>query len=308
MIEFIEYCAFRFLHFLARLLPLKLVGKVGSALGTCVFRCTSFRKTITLDNLARAFPELTEAGRRKIAWGAYRNYGIAIMEMLWVANQPEEELIRTVRITNRQVIDQRLEAARGVIVLSGHYGGWEFLVQGLRLNIGKPFTMIVQRQRNKRIDEFIDRARARFGNMTVSMGTQSARESLSALRGGGILFLLGDQSAPKESVFVEFFGRPAATHRGAAALSLRTGAPIVMVFLVRKSDGIYDATLEEVDQTGLDGYSEENILELTRRHTAVLERWIRKHPDHWLWMHKRWKHTPPHQTQALVGEGRDATA
>jgi len=93
-------------------------------------------------------------------------------------------------------------------------------------------------------------------------------------------------------VFVDFFGRPSATHRGPAVFSLRNNTPILMIFLVRRSDGTYDALFEEVDRNGLEAYTEQNILELTRRHTALAEKYIRRYPDHWLWMHKRWKHTP----------------
>ncbi len=308
MIESIEYYSFRSLHVIARLLPYRLVGKTGAALGSIVFHLTGFRKQITMDNLAHAFPELSEQQRRAIALGAFRNYGTALLEMLWVGSQSESSLLRTVYVTNRDVFDKHQQASRGVIILSAHFGGWESLPQGLRLQLGKPFTMIVQRQRNKRVDAFIDSTRSRWGNITVPMGPTSAKEILRALRDGGVTLVLGDQSAPKESVFVDFFGRPAATHRGAAAFCLRTGCPIIMALLVRSADGTYTTTLEEVDRAGLEGYSEENITELTRRHTQVLEKWIRRYPDHWLWMHKRWKHTPSQEERDAVEEGHDEAA
>jgi KDO2-lipid IV(A) lauroyltransferase len=129
----------------------------------------------------------------------------------------------------------------------------------------------------------------------------SVRQVVRALQEGKTIALLGDQSGPRESVFIEFFGRPAATHRGPAAFSLRNGTPIVMIFLVRREDGTYDALFEEVDRSGLTGPSEENIVELTRRHTALLEKYVRLYPDHWLWMHKRWKHTAYFEQQ-VAGE------
>jgi KDO2-lipid IV(A) lauroyltransferase len=98
-------------------------------------------------------------------------------------------------------------------------------------------------------------------------------------------------------VFVEFFGRPAATHRGTAVFSLKCDTPIVMFFIIRQVDGSHAIAFEEVDREGLSGTQEDKITELTRRHTAVLERFIRQYPDHWLWMHKRWKHTDAYVTQ-----------
>jgi KDO2-lipid IV(A) lauroyltransferase len=162
-------------------------------------------------------------------------------------------------------------------------------------------AIIVQRQRNQRIDWKIDQGRSRHGNVTIAMGP-SSREGLRVLREGGLLVMLGDQSGPKESTFVTFFGRAAATHRGAAAFSLKADAPLLMVFLIRQNDGGYEAVFEEVDRSGLDIYSDENIDELTRRHVAVLERYIRQYPDHWLWMHKRWKHTTEFKIRDRVTE------
>jgi KDO2-lipid IV(A) lauroyltransferase len=290
MIEFIEFVFFLILRQGARLLSFRSAGIIGALLGGSVYRLTGVRKNITFENLAKALPELTEHERETIARGAYRNYGIAIMEMLWAGAASEEAIRKTVRVRNPEVFANLKAQNKGVILLSGHFGSWELLISGLRLQLGVPFTIIVQHQRNTRIDALVDRNRRRFGNVTVPMGP-SVREVLKALRESRVVAMLGDQSGPKESVFVEFFGRPAATHRGPAAFSLRTGAPIMLAFLRRQQDGTYEAVCEEVDQSGLSGYSEENIRELTRRHTAALEQQIREFPDHWLWMHKRWKHT-----------------
>lgn len=303
MIEGIEYLAFRLLQGITHILSYRLATRKGAFLGAAVFHLTGFRKKITLENLAHAFPELSENERKRIALGAYRNYGIALLQMLWAGGQSEEVLRSTVRIPDRSLIDRHLNSGKGFILLSGHYGCWEFLVQGLRLQLGKPVNPIVQRQRNVRIDRLVDATRSRFGNITIPMGSSSAKETLKTLREGGIVAMLGDQSGPRESVVVEFFGRPAATHRGAAAFSLRTGAPILMVFLLRQQDGIYNAVFEEVNRSGLEGYSDANVEELTRRHTAILERYIRLHPDHWLWMHKRWKHTGYYESHQRVEAG-----
>lgn len=290
MKELLEYAAFRVLQLTARVLPFRVAGILGSFLGAIVYRCTPFRKSVVHDNLRAAFPGLSRGEIRRIALGAFRNYGIALVHMLWAGGQKDAVLQRVVRLANREVFDAARARGRGVILLSGHFGSWELLVHSVRLNLGEPAYIIVQRQRNKRIDALVNASRTLHGNVTIPMGP-SAREALRALAGGNILYALGDQSGPRESEFVSFFGRPAATHRGVAAFSLRTGAPIVMVVLLRQPQGTYEAVFEEVDRTGLDGSSAEAIHELTQRHASVLERHIRRHPDHWLWMHKRWKHT-----------------
>jgi KDO2-lipid IV(A) lauroyltransferase len=299
--DFIEYFFFTVINNLARYLSFRRAGKVGSWLGNAVFSLTPLRKEVTLDNLRKAFPEKGEQEVLATARAAFRNYGIALVESLWAAHQSAETLRGVLRVTNPEVMAHARAQQKGVLFLSAHYGSWELLVNSVRLNIDTPLAMIFQRQRNRRIDAVFERNRSRFDNVTIPMGV-SSRKALTALADNYVVLMLADQSGPKEAIFVEFFGRPAATHRGAAAFSLKTGAPIVMGFIVRQPDGMYTMTFEEVDRGGLHGSNEENITELTRRHVAVLEKWICKHPDHWLWMHKRWKHTPFFESKQLIEE------
>jgi len=214
--------------------------------------------------------------------------------MLWAGEQSPDVLRSCIIPRNIEVLRDALAGGHGAILMSAHFGSWEFLLSGLKLHIPEPFVAIAQRQRNERIDAMIDSRRRRFDVVTVPMGP-SVREVLRALSEGKVVLILGDQSGPRESVFIPFFGRPSATHRGAAAFALRANAPIVLVLLMRREDGRYDSVFERIDTSGLTGDREAQIVELTARHTAVLERNIRERPDHWLWMHKRWKHTPEHE-------------
>jgi len=290
MREGVEYVLFLIVRWIARRLPFSAAGRIGKFLGAATFRLVRYRRSTTIDNLHHAFPALGKKEILGIAAGAYRNYGIALVEMLWAGGAAGRELMNAVSLVHPEIMYRAKQQGRGVLLLSGHFGSWELIVSSLVANLGIPFRIIVQRQRNRRIDALVDADRSRFGNSTIPMGP-SVREVLKALREDRTVAMLGDQSGPKEAVFVEFFGRPAATHRGIAAFHLKTGAPIVMVFLIRKGDGTYDAVFEELDLGGLAGTPEEKVIEITRRHTALLEREIRAHPDHWLWMHKRWKHT-----------------
>jgi KDO2-lipid IV(A) lauroyltransferase len=294
-----EYIAFLPLNWLARRLSFRAAGRLGAFLGGFALSPLGARERICMDNLRKAFPEKSEEEREQIARGAYRGYGRAILEMLWSGGATAEEHLATMRLANKDVPLGALARGNGMILLSGHFGAWEFIVSSLSLHLGHPVVAIAQPQRNRYIDAIITANRNRFGSSTVTMH-QSVRAVVTLLREGKIVGMLGDQSGPRESLFIEFFGRPAATHRGAAAFSLKSDTPIVMFFLVRQADGTYQATFEEVDRTGLTGYTEENVIELTRRHTAVLERYIRRYPDHWLWMHKRWKHAEFYQEQGQV--------
>ena len=236
MRDTIEYFFFSLIHRIARRLSFRGAERVGALLGTAVYSITNFRKRVTLDNLVKAFPEKTPSEIHAIARGAYRNYGIALLEFLWASDKPPEVLKPLVRFVNPEVMHRALQRKKGVLLLSGHYGAWEFLIPIPSLEFGVQAAALVQHQRNAKIDAVIDAIRRRFGNSTIPMGV-SSRRVLTALAENKIIPLLADQSGPKEAVFVEFFGRPAATHRGVAAFSLKTGAPIVMGFFVRQPDG-----------------------------------------------------------------------
>ncbi len=286
----LEFYAFQFIKRLILALPLKSAQRFGAAIGSAAYHLAGSRRRVALENLGHAFPELTEESRRRIAKGAFRNYGIALVELLWFPNLTDTLLRTLVTIRNPEVIAQGNAKGKGMIMLSGHFGNWELIALGAAYISGLPYSIIVQTQANKRIDEVINRHRCLFGNTVIPMG-MSVRGIIKALNEGRVVAIAPDQSGPMEGAFVEFFGRSVATHQGPAAFALRSGAPLQMGIMVRKSDGTYDVTIEEIPSSDLAGPTEENIVELTRRHTAVLERWIRLHPDHWLWMHRRWKHT-----------------
>jgi Kdo2-lipid IVA lauroyltransferase/acyltransferase len=297
----LEYYLFRALSRVARSLPFRRASRIGAALGALAFRA-GFRRGVALENLRHAFPEKDERELRAIAVGAYRSYGTAMTQMLWSAGAGPDELRSIIHVDNPEIFHGAYREGRGVVLLSGHFGAWELMTSSLALSLNVQLVVIAQRQRNARVNDFVDSIRQRFGSSVVHMGI-ATRRVFQALREGRALGMLGDQSGPRESEFVEFFGRPAATHRGPASFALKARAPMLFLALVRREDETYDARLENVDFSDLKEYSAGNVRELTRRHVAVLERWIRKHPDHWLWMHRRWKHSAYYEKQVLEQAG-----
>jgi KDO2-lipid IV(A) lauroyltransferase len=289
MMHGIEYALYATLRLLVRQMSYRTAGWLGCLLGTLVYG-VGFRKRITMENLLHAFPEKSRPELRRIARGAYCNYGVALMELLWTSGQSREVVAGTVHLRNAEVFVNAMARKKGLIFLAAHLGSWELLAIGVGILINTPVAVIVQTQSNKMVNAVIDADRRRFGNTTIPMGP-SVREIVSVLRAGGVVAMLGDQSAAKEAARVVFFGRPCATHRGAAAFALKLDTPLVVAFMFRIADGTYDVEFTEVDRNGLAGTEEERIDQLTRRHTAMLESAVRRRPELWLWMHKRWKHT-----------------
>ena len=286
----LEYLLLVALRWVVVSLPLESAQALGARLGRIGYALFARRRRVALDNLARAFPGMPAGELDQIARGAFRNYGITFIELLWAPNVTGKLLDRLITAPERGLIGSLHARGKGLVILTAHFGNWELIALALPHIGGLGISVIVQPQSNELADRLISSHRALFGNRLIPRGI-SIREILGTLDRGGIVALAADQSGPKEGVFVRFFGRMAATPQGPAAFALRGRVPILMAFLIRKKDGTYQMLLERVPMDDLDGNTEANVAELTQRHTAILERAIRAHPEQWLWMHKRWKNT-----------------
>jgi KDO2-lipid IV(A) lauroyltransferase len=284
----IEFIIFQFFRFIILLMPLKSAQVLGKTLGQISYCVLTKRRAITLENLKNAFPEKSDTELKIIIKGVFQNLAISVCEFLWFPNLTDETLRKLVKYNNLDIMTGRHKLGRGMIMLSGHFANWELIAFATAYTTEIPFTIIVKTQTNKKVDRVINRHRTKYGNRVVAM-EQSVREILSALTNGGIVAMAADQSAPKESVFVEFFGRAVATFQGPAVFALRSGAPLQMGILIRQPDFTYEAIIEEIDYSDLKEYNEQNIIELTQRHTALLEKYIRRYPELWMWTHRRWK-------------------
>lgn len=299
----IEFVLFIILKWFILLLPLKSAQRLGTYLGLIAFYLVKKRRRIALDNLRWAFPTKSEQQRREIAKGAFKNYGITIAEFLWFPNLNDKIIRHLVKIKNLELILNSYKGGKGLVLLGGHFGNWELIALAVGYISKIPLTIIVQTQSNMLVNDVINRHRCLFGNWVVPRH-KAAREILKTLERGGIVAIAPDQSAAMESLYVEFFGRNVSTHQGPAVFALRSGAPLQMGFMIRQSDGTYEVIFEEIPMADLQGYSDEHVLELTRRYTALLEKYIRQYPEHWLWMHRRWKHTLEKVSQTSISADR----
>jgi len=287
--DIIEYIALIIAGQILRFLPLRAVQCLGAWCGSLAFYVVPIRRNVALENLHKAFPEKTEREVWRITRQVYKNFGIVLFELLWFPKIKAEDLQKMVHVDNLELMEKKLSERKGLIMLSGHFGNWELLALAIGYLSGHPLSVIVQEQRNPLVNLLINRYRSRFGNHIINLG-RAAKNSIAVLRKGGVVGMIADQSGPEDGLYVEFFGRNVATHDGPARFSLKTGAPLLMVFAVRQADGTYHVHIEEVEQKDLPEDATEKVGELTRRHVAILERYIRAYPDHWLWLHRRWKH------------------
>lgn len=264
---------------------------LGRYIGTVLRWVSSSRYAITLENLAQAFPTMPQQERRDIAVGAYANLGITLVELLSFPSLSDSDVRSMIRYRNLHLIEEAYTEGKGLILLSAHYGNWELLAYALPLYTSVPVSVIVQPQRNTSADVLLNSYRSRTGNRLIPRH-KAAREIIQLLSVGNAVALLADQSATADKdIFVQFFGRLAATYEAPAALSLKFDTPIVMGFAERCEDGSYSVELQRIPHEDL-VYNREGIEKLTQRHVAALESAVQKRPDLWVWQHRRWKHSP----------------
>jgi len=263
--------------------------RTGERLGDLA-RTIGLRRRVAEENLALAFPERDAAARAAILAEHYRELGRVVAEY---PRHPEivaadgAPLLHAIR--GREHLEAARAAGRGVILLTGHYGNFELL--GALLGRMHPVDFIVKALSNPAMEAWLADLRQRCGVGSIPLGT-GLRAAFGALRANRWVAMVADQDARRHGVFVPFLGRPASTPTGPAELSLRTGAAIVMGFVSRIADGRLELDIQPALPRP-DGDGPAAVRELTARHTACLESWVRRHPAMWFWLHRRWKTAPP---------------
>ncbi|MBN1558839.1 lysophospholipid acyltransferase family protein [candidate division KSB1 bacterium] len=287
----IEYAALLIVTRIVQSLAPATAVRLGRLVGAVVYHCIPIRRAVVLANLGKAMPALTQKQRRTIARNTYIMFGRNFFEFLRTPVRSSEEIAERVLMHNLDVLRDSCRSGRGTLLMSGHFGNWEVMACAI-VAAGFPLVVIARRQRNILVDRMINAFRQSAGIETVPLG-MGVREFLRALRQNKLVALLADQDAHNDGVFVDYFNIPSATAAGPALLALKTGAQLIFSTCIQRQDGKYEAFFEKIPTDDLSGTSEENVRIVTQRHAAKLEEKVRRWPDHWFWMHRRWKTPPP---------------
>jgi KDO2-lipid IV(A) lauroyltransferase len=290
----IEYALLRFVVAVLTRIPRAAADRIGAALGRLGYSPLKIRRNVVEQNLLRAFPEKTQEWRDDIARKAFEHLGRETLAMLRLAKESTEDVIAETDYIDLNNADATYRAkGKGAVIVVGHFGNWE-LGAATMATRGYPIDVIAQRQANPWFDRHLVAARERFGIRVIER-SKAPKEGLRSLRKGRVVVFASDQNAGRGGVFVPFFGRLASTHRGAALMAVRTGAPIIMAFPLRLPGGTYLTQVEllEANPESIHEDTDTAMEILTARFTARLEAAIRQNPDQYLWAHRRWKTPPP---------------
>lgn len=271
-------------------LPGRIVRALGAAIGTAFYVLDRSHRRVALTNLAQCFPLRPEAERRAIARAMFAHFGRLLFEILKFSTLTDKQILERVDFEGEDRARSAYAQGKGVLFFTGHFGFWEIhaVAHGLRL---QPIGVVARALDNPRLHDLLERVRQRTGN-TVIYREGAVRRILRTLSNKqGVAVLIDQHMHSPDAIWVDFFQRPAATTSAVAALALRTGAPVVPVFALPLPGGRYRMIYEHPVEPPR-GEGPEAIHEFTQRCTDVLEMYVRRHPELWLWMHRRWRDAP----------------
>lgn len=291
----IEYAAVRALVGGLGALPRAQAMALGRACGFAAYKVLGGLRRAGERNLEIAFPEMSADERRRILRASFDSLGRQLGAFSRLPHETPESLREIIEYDSEDVklLDAAKAHGKGVIFLTGHIGAWE-LLSFAHAVFKEPLHFLVRPIDNPLIEDYVERIRTRFGNVPIDKKA-AARRAIKILREGGALGILADlNSQEREGVFVPFLGRLACTTAGVAALALRTDASVIPVCAVwDESKNRYvmrGLPFVELERTGDEA---RDIVTNTANFTAALETLIRRYPEQWLWIHKRWKTRPP---------------
>lgn len=243
-------------------------------------------RRVALENLARVWPAWSRTRRWRMAYAAYRQMARAVIEFLHTRAYSEAEIRQRVAIENEPDLRAAFATGRGVILLSGHFGNWEWLGRRVAAD-GYPFAVLYKEPRDPGLAVRLRKTREAAGLRQIDH--DDMRAALRWVREGKVLGIIMDQEPrrSRDGVVVPLFGHPAMTHAGPFRLSRRTGAPVLTVFIRRVGRGRYRARFDRLPPSP-SADPETAVAEEAAEFNARLEAAVREAPDHWLWMYRRW--------------------
>lgn len=291
----IAYFVARALLAAARWIPLSWTHRVGKPLGAIAYRVDGRHRRVGLRNLELAFGKDPFGGRshQRLLGDCYRHLATSVLEAAHFPRLDARSIRRFVRCEGYERFLAAKARGRGVLILTAHVGNFELMALAQSL-FGHPLHFIARPLDNARLDQYLNTIRTRHGNRMIEK-KKAGRQVIEALRRGDVVGILADQNATRnEGVFVDFFGHQASAFVGPARIAMVARAPVVPVFIVRdRLDGTHTIHVGEEIEVAASGDRKADARETTQRFQRAIEDFVRRHPDQWFWVHRRWKTRPP---------------
>ena len=275
------------------ILPRALARATGIGLAWVVYLLHVRLRQVGMRNLTMVFPEKSEAERARILRGEFASLGRQLAEVCLFPRYTRENVEQVVVYDGLENYQNAYARGKGVLFLTAHFGGWELSAFTHSLH-GHWMHVVVRAMDNVYLDRLIRQYRTMHGNQIVEKD-DFVRGLLAAMRAGEVVGILMDTNmTPPQGIFVDFFGIPACTASGLARIALKTNAAVVPTFTIWDADlGKYRLRFDPAVELVRTDDLEADIKTNTQRFTSISEEYVRKYPEQWLWVHRRWKTRPP---------------
>jgi KDO2-lipid IV(A) lauroyltransferase len=280
------------------LMPRRLSRAFAIGLAHVVYLLHFRLRQVGMRNLAMVFPEKSLAERRRILRGVFTSLGRQLAELCQFPRYTPENIDEVVVYDGLENYERAYARGEGVLFLTAHFGAWELSAFAHSLH-GHWLHVVMRPMDNEYLDRLLRRYRTMYGNKVVPKD-DFVRGLLAAMKAGETVGILMDTNmTPPQGIFVDFFGIPACTASGLARIALRTDAAVVPGFTIwDEALGKYRLRFDPALELIRTGHLEADIAANTQMFTKVIEDYVRKYPEQWLWVHRRWK-TRPEGEQGL---------
>jgi KDO2-lipid IV(A) lauroyltransferase len=285
----IEFFLFRSVLFLLKKLGLKKTRKLASKVGLFIYYFIPIRRTTTISNLHKAFPLKSKSGIRSIARKNYQSITITFFELMLIPHLPHSIIENQVECTNIELINEKVRNGKGLILLTAHFGNWEFIISYLAPKFEGIFNILVKPQRNPFITKWLEETRYVARTKIIPIGV-SVKSIYQALNNKEVVLIAGDQRGHKDGPRFNFFNQPTSYYTGTAAIVDRMKCSLLICFIQRKTDLTYKLTIKELDFSETIDDEDKRISLITQKYIELLEELVKENPEQYFWMHKLWKY------------------
>jgi KDO2-lipid IV(A) lauroyltransferase len=293
----IEYWAVVTVRAIACRLPDSIVTAWGTVLGLIFYTVDRAHRRVALTNLEQCFPNRSASERSAIARATFAHFGQVLLKLLTFSALTPEQMLERAEYEGDERVRLAYAKGKGVLFFTGHFGFWECQALAHAVQL-RPIGVLARSLDNARLNALLERIRTATGNHVIYRQGAVRRVLKTLAAGEGVALLIDQHMHSPDAIWVNFFRRPAATTSTLAALAMRTGAAVIPVFAEPLPGGRYKFIYEPpVEPPAAD--APDAIREFTQRCTDVLEMHVRKHPELWLWMHRRWRDAPVVETRGM---------
>lgn len=280
----LSYLIYKLGFFIANNTSIKFAYALARFLCDIHFLYSRTDRHAVLNNLRQIIPQ--EDDLVSCARKVFRNFGIYLVDFFRTPKLNKENVLEKNKVVNLNYIDEALKKGKGVIVVSAHLSNWE--LGGLIMSLlGYPISAVAYPHKEEKVNNFFNSQRESKGLEVIPVGN-AARRCIENLKANKIVALVGDREFTPNGVIIDFFGKKTLIPKGPATLSLLTGAPLILGFVIREKENNFKLVFEKLLEFIPSGDREKDIFNLTREYLDMIEDCIRRYPDQWLMFRRYW--------------------